>query len=78
MYVLYENVPWGGRYRMPADELLWFGLAAAYIILNWYFLLRAHAPTDDGFDETLLGLWIRAKKTALRRQIEGVDNRADQ
>ena len=76
MYVLYEEV--GGRGRIGAKEFLGFGLAAAYIILNWYFLLRAQARTDGGFDETLLGLWIRAKKTALRRQIEGEDNRADQ
>ena len=69
LYWLFDDPPWE-RYGMDDDELLGFVLAAFYVMVNWYFVFRA---TDD---ETLLGLWIRAKKKVLQRQIEDGGDRS--
>ena len=71
LYFFFDSLP-SDLYRIRGEEVLPFLLVLAYIAINSFGLyLAITRPTDDGFDETLLGLWIRAKKAVLRKQIEG-------
>ena len=75
LIVLFANPPWA-RYGMDDEEITLFITVASYVAFNWYFMFRARKP-DDWFEETLPGLWIRARKTALRQEIEAVGRRKD-
>ena len=65
LFVTFIDAPWR---QIPVGVSTLLVLAVFYVLLNFYMVLLARP--NEWFDETLIGLWIRAKKASLKREIE--------